>query len=148
MWPLFGSGNLGRAEFLEQLLANHSVRIWVFEKTWRRVHCSAPIYFKHKIYAHKKVYCLVSECGYDGEMTSAKDEKSESSSSDEDEESLRELVRYQHLYSNFQFLAVLQWSIVVWSLFAFVLNYFRFFSYLGFSFHKKCFVFGCWKISR
>ena len=46
------------------------------------------------------------DCGYDGEMTSAKEEKSESSSSDEDEESLRELVRCQHLYSNFQFLAV------------------------------------------
>ena len=43
-------------------------------------------------------------------MTSAKDEKSESSSSDEDEESLRELVgcSYQHLYSNFQVLAVSQ----------------------------------------
>ena len=44
-------------------------------------------------------------------MTSAKEEKSESSSSsDEDEESLRELVScsQQHLYMNFQFLAVSQ----------------------------------------
>ena len=43
-------------------------------------------------------------------MTSAKEEKSESSSSDEDEESLRELVScsHQNLYMNFQFLAVSQ----------------------------------------
>ena len=63
----------------------------------------------------KRVYCLVSECGYDGEMTSAKDEKSESSSSsDEDEESLRELVScsHQHLYMNFSSFTVIDCGLI------------------------------------
>ena len=85
----------GTGKFLEQLLTNQIVPFWVFEKTWRCViTCIAPIFFKCVENLLQHIFPCENECWQVNKMRGSREEKSDSASSGEDEESLRELVSF------------------------------------------------------